>query len=308
MQRLVAPKSNNALFFYRQVLLLEPGHPDAQQGITKITNKLLAQTRSAIKNGKIENLQKAVDHIALIDPENNKLPKLRRSLISLRDQKIKAEELRIVEKKHQQQIKNYLSFAAAAIKENRYTSVDGRNALAYYLSVLNLQPDNSAARDGIVTIGNHYLDLVNQALLDDNLNDAENYLKTAETINPGDSSINLLQEQIRMRRQVHAMQEKRMQVETVESAIAAQEAAIAKALAEQQSVHEAAVTKVLAEQQVAHEKEIIRTAQDKNSQAEEATAKVLAAQEAAVTKALAEQQESHRAAVAKALAEQTDCT
>lgn len=241
-QRLVAPKNDNALYFYRQVLILERDHQGAQQGITNIIERLLAQSKDAMQNGDFEISQSAIDHIAMIDPENNELPELRRALNKPREILIKEEKQRVADQSRQQQVDQWLTLAETAIKENRLTSTDGQNALVYYRSVLNLQSDNKTALDGLAYISNHYLDRANQAVVEDNLRVAEANLETAAAINPDNNSITLLQEQIRMRRQVRAAQEK-----------AAQEEAAARVLAEQQAAHKTAVERALAKEKTSKE-------------------------------------------------------
>ena len=74
--------------------------------------------------------------------------------------------------------------AEAALAENRLQSPKGDNAYEKYIAVLDLDPDNRAARRGLLDVGSHYLDLTERALAAARLEQAEGYLARATAVAP----------------------------------------------------------------------------------------------------------------------------
>ena len=74
--------------------------------------------------------------------------------------------------------------AETALAENRLQNPKGDNAYEKYREVLKIDPDNQAARKGLVAVAGRYLGLVEAALSKSDLEQARNYLARAAAIAP----------------------------------------------------------------------------------------------------------------------------
>ena len=74
--------------------------------------------------------------------------------------------------------------AETALAENRLQSPKGDNAYEKYRDVLAIDPDNQAARRGLVAVAGRYLGLAERALAKSDLEQARTYLARASSIAP----------------------------------------------------------------------------------------------------------------------------
>lgn len=79
----------------------------------------------------------------------------------------------------EQQVAKLLTLAGQDLQRNRLTSPKGGSAFDRYKAVLELDPQNKAAKEGIVRIGESYLALFDKRLKDANFELAETYLAKA---------------------------------------------------------------------------------------------------------------------------------
>ncbi|MEE8321353.1 MAG: serine/threonine-protein kinase, partial [Gammaproteobacteria bacterium] len=89
----------------------------------------------------------------------------------------------------QQIIERLLSGAREDLDALRLTTPFGNNAVEKYRTVLNIDPDNMKALNGLDRVVDKYLRLMNSALHDDDLTNAGNYLHKAMSINPNHPGI-----------------------------------------------------------------------------------------------------------------------
>ena len=81
-------------------------------------------------------------------------------------------------------IDELLKGARTNISERRLTSPLGNNAYEKYKSVLNLDPDNPEALNGLDRIVDEYIHLMDNALGTDDISNARNYLHKGKNVNP----------------------------------------------------------------------------------------------------------------------------
>jgi tetratricopeptide (TPR) repeat protein len=84
----------------------------------------------------------------------------------------------------QRTIDRLLSGAREDIGALRLTTPVGNNAVDKYRKVLNMDPDNAEALNGLDRVADEYLRLMNNALNNNDLVHAEDYLHKAVSINP----------------------------------------------------------------------------------------------------------------------------
>ncbi len=75
--------------------------------------------------------------------------------------------------------------AEVALTENRLQSPRGDNAYEKYTAVLELDPENRAAKSGLEDVASRYLSLAERSLASSRLDQAKRYLSSAADISPG---------------------------------------------------------------------------------------------------------------------------
>ena len=81
-------------------------------------------------------------------------------------------------------ISDLLNGARSNIGELKLTSPLGNNAYEKYQTVLNLDPQNPQALNGLDRIVDEYINLMDDALGEDNIDNARNYLRKGVNVNP----------------------------------------------------------------------------------------------------------------------------
>lgn len=82
-------------------------------------------------------------------------------------------------------IDTLLAEAALDVEAARYTQPAGANAYEKYRDVLTLDPQNEAALSGIAGLARRYLDLAQRDITTGQLGRADDYLRRAEALDPG---------------------------------------------------------------------------------------------------------------------------
>ena len=90
---------------------------------------------------------------------------------------------------HTAQIAQLLAQAGRDIAALRLTTPPRRNAFAKYREVLVLDPENSQALDGIASIVDKYVQLIDRAIATDRFGLADLYLRRAVTVSPEDRNL-----------------------------------------------------------------------------------------------------------------------
>ncbi|MFV2055657.1 MAG: serine/threonine protein kinase [Thiohalomonadales bacterium] len=132
LQRYSIPKDDNAIYYYRKILTLQPKHTKALKGMQEIEQRYADIVIAHIGNQKWKNAQKSIKKIRLIAIPNS-------TLANDLSESLKKEKLRITQTNH------YLVLADELYTNNRLTRPKIENALNYYNKVLKLDPDNQKA-------------------------------------------------------------------------------------------------------------------------------------------------------------------
>ncbi len=121
--RLTLPEEDNALTFYRQILLLDPEDPGAKEGIAKIVSRYRDMAKAAREEKKYADAAELMAKARLIAPE---------------DVELKAAE--------------WMILGDMYFEQGRYTAPENENALNYYRKVLVLEPGQPRAAERIAEI------------------------------------------------------------------------------------------------------------------------------------------------------------
>lgn len=101
----------------------------------------------------------------------------------------------------QEKIESLLAKGRAAIAEGRLTTPSRTSALRYYREVLERDPDNNVAMDGLRVIGEQYAELVEKSLGRRNLAGAGDFLEKGLAVSPDNHRLALLRERIEREKQ-----------------------------------------------------------------------------------------------------------
>jgi hypothetical protein len=99
------------------------------------------------------------------------------------------------------EIEELLAAAAKDVAELRLTTPRGSNAVEKYQSVLALDPDNDAARQGLRTVSDRYVDLAGTALARNQFAAARRYLELAQSLAPDNANVQALRRELEARQQ-----------------------------------------------------------------------------------------------------------
>jgi serine/threonine protein kinase len=182
--RLSKPDGNNALDKYQQILALDPGNADVQEGLFNVATEYLKITENNIHNKKLD---KAVQHLELakeISPEHPEIPPIEKVLL----EDIKAHEEMLARESRDRDApqslitdedKRQISTLQARIKEN---------------------PRDRAARKEIQSIMKSYESKVKEAIEAGELDTATAFLREAQSITPRSIRIKTLLKKIEQKR------------------------------------------------------------------------------------------------------------
>jgi TonB family protein len=85
-RRYIEPNRNNALEYFRQVLVLEPGNAEATEGLKRLGGLLIARARTALDERRFDNALAELEAARSIDPNDQRLVEVDARLDSMRAQ------------------------------------------------------------------------------------------------------------------------------------------------------------------------------------------------------------------------------
>lgn len=157
-----SPENHNAVYFYKEVLTLDPGNAAAMRGLKQIENDFAERALQGLAIGDLSKGKKWLGELALLNPDADKLPELKSRIAKI--------------EKENQELTMLLNHAKMlADKQHFVTPVDD-NAYSLYKKILAQEPNNKVAVQGVKTIKDHYIELFNKHLSLSQFSDAENDL------------------------------------------------------------------------------------------------------------------------------------
>jgi len=181
--QLIKPEGNNALESFRSVLESDPGNQEAQQGIDGIVQRLIQQANGALDDGRLRDALELVSAARAIRPDAEGLSDLQSRVEAKRE------------------VINALSDAASDLKEGRLLEPEGNNALEGYRHVLELDPENSDARQGVVNVERRLLEMATTAARNLDFEKANQLIEQASGVRESDEAVNGTRDNIEQFRQ-----------------------------------------------------------------------------------------------------------
>lgn len=134
---LTRPADNNAHSRFEQVLAVAPDNVQAKEGLAKIATRLAALAAAALENNQQDQAEALVARALDIDPDNANAAALSQRMTERSRQARQAE------------IEDLLAKATGQLREAAFFEPPENNAYFYFNKVLTLQPNSTAAREGI---------------------------------------------------------------------------------------------------------------------------------------------------------------
>jgi len=150
-RRFADPPGNNALEEYREVLKMSADNKTAQQGITAIYEHYKAAITAQLEAGDFSNVADILAKMENIVPNSSDVREIE-------------QRYNLLKSKHND-INKTLELAYQASAKGRYLEPASNSAFYYYQSVLNVDPQNSTAIQGIKNIRAYFISEYEQAII-----------------------------------------------------------------------------------------------------------------------------------------------
>ncbi|MCI0506341.1 MAG: protein kinase [Gammaproteobacteria bacterium] len=168
--RILQPENNNAVYRYKTILTLQGDHPEALQGLSALIQRYRNLINAAIDEESWRQASHHIEELKLITDDPQVIKPL---LARLKDYEKRLQTIA----KNLEQADNYL-------KQNRLTRPDPANALFLYTKVLELDPDNQRANEGISVIVARLSDAMRELIKSGRISSAEKTYEKIASIDP----------------------------------------------------------------------------------------------------------------------------
>ncbi|MGA9332874.1 MAG: SUMF1/EgtB/PvdO family nonheme iron enzyme [Rudaea sp.] len=165
------PREGSALSLYQQVLAHDKANAAAQAGIEKIYKSILQQADAALDRGDERESARLIAQLSALPHSGEELGPLQTRLKTLT------------------QVLPLLTRAADVLQQGHATEPPRANALEIYRHVLELDPGNKLADQGLAQIQRAYLDRALAAAAQDDFSGADKILTEASPIRPGSQQL-----------------------------------------------------------------------------------------------------------------------
>jgi len=149
-RRFADPPGNNALENYREVLKMDSDNRAAQQGIVAIYNHYKLAVSAQLAAGDFSNVADFLAKMENIVPNSSDVREIE-------------QRYTILKSKHSE-VNKKLELAYQASASGQYLQPESRSAFYYYKSVLDVEPQNSTALQGIRNIQAYFISDYERAL------------------------------------------------------------------------------------------------------------------------------------------------
>ena len=160
------PDQKSALFYYQNVLKLDPENVTANLGLFKIADTLIVQAQTAVKENDIKAANTLISLAESINPDNPAIQTLRQQISQTRE------------------LEKILARADSAYAKSRFTSPKDDNAYDLYRQVLSIEPSNNQAQERLNQIADYYANIIRSATRSGNIATANTNLDTLQKFFP----------------------------------------------------------------------------------------------------------------------------
>ncbi|HEY5603549.1 MAG TPA: serine/threonine-protein kinase [Gammaproteobacteria bacterium] len=168
--RILEPDNNNAVFRYKKILALQEDQPEALQGLSALIEHYQSLINATIDEQSWQQAKQQIEELKLITNDAQVINPL---LARTKDYE-----------KRLQKIAKTLDQADSYFKQNRLIRPDPANALFLYTKVLELDPDNRRANDGVNKIVAKLSEVMREQIRTGRISSAEQTYVRIEAIDP----------------------------------------------------------------------------------------------------------------------------
>ncbi|ARN74238.1 serine/threonine protein kinase [Oceanicoccus sagamiensis] len=203
--KLSSPIGDNAYDKYQSVLALDPENNSALEGIANIAATFLQQSTAEAQKGNFIRARALIAAAIQVDSQHPNLQVAQTTINDLEAKK-RSDDMRLAKQKplspeeiaqqkaaaqkaRIEQITGLLAGAAKDLQEDRLQSPAGNNAVAKFRSVLQLDPSNLDALEGLQKVGEKYVVLANAQLKNLKIDKADSYLNIAQKLVPNSQQL-----------------------------------------------------------------------------------------------------------------------
>lgn len=176
-ERLTLPAHDSAYVYYRRILDIDPDHRKAREGIRMICDRYVEFAANALATNNLPTAFRYIEKGLAVSPDYSEL-------LLIQNQ---------AENKKLRLILTLVEKAKRAFDNNDLTSPSGKCAYDYYQHILNLDPTNNVALDGIQAIGDRYAVLAENAYRNLQLSKAKMFVQKGLAVVPGHRHLKQLQ-------------------------------------------------------------------------------------------------------------------
>ena len=208
--------ADNAYAAYQEALLLAPSNTVAKTGVDELVKQSLVHISAHLDHTQLDPARALINALRQRQLAVQLLPELEQRLRSIEDelrqedlaQALAAEQWQKEAGIRREKINNLLNRASNAFENGNLIRPQGENALTLYRAALDLDRNNQRARNGINSIGDHFVQQARMALATADLNRAGHNLQRAATVRKSDPTILRLQQQLAQRRDLLKREQK----------------------------------------------------------------------------------------------------
>lgn len=200
---IVSPPGDNALHYYQEALAMNPADADAQKGLAQVVDYLLNEAETSIYHSDFDQARENAAKVLSIDANNQ----------HALDINLRAARLKRVE--------SLLNRAVELYAKGQLVAPANQNAAALYAQVLELDPKNDAAQQGLDSVVQRVVANAESALYAGNVEQAHAYLAQAKAIDPNARGITALEQTERNLRELQENQQVKEKLLAAASALQA---------------------------------------------------------------------------------------
>ena len=188
---LTRPVGDNARARFEQVLALRPDSQRAQQGLSDISARLTELAGNAFNANQLDRASGLLARSIEIDPGNQKALALQESVTQAAATQANQQREALL-----QQVETKLQQAETKLQEAAYFQPPEQSAYHYFSQVLGLQPNNTAARNGVTRTIEEFEKRLLNLVAEEHIQVVRDRLQTAKTRVPNDERLISLEQRV----------------------------------------------------------------------------------------------------------------
>jgi len=167
----IAGDENSAASLYEQALKLKPDSRRAAQGLYEVRQRLVAEINQDLAVGDADAASELLDSLKTLPDSSDDVAQLQAKLKTLA------------------QARPLLAKAATLLQQGNVDQPPGNNALELYRQVLQLDPSNAVAEQGILQVQRAVLDRALAAVAQNDFKSADQALAEASQVSPDSTAL-----------------------------------------------------------------------------------------------------------------------